>query len=103
MVIGSDETTVWAYCQMKYIYYKVHHSTKRENLPVNGQIRTSSFSVKFWGCFSKLSLGPLLTLEGLMTSPKYEEMLKYVLLPELEAAGVPMIFMQDNAPCQKVK
>ena len=38
-----------------------------------------------------------------MNGEKYVELLKDVLIPEIEAAGVPMTFMQDNAPCHKSK
>ena len=31
------------------------------------------------------------------------QLLEDVLLPELNAAGGPMVFMQDNAPCHKAK
>jgi len=53
----------------------------------------------FWGCFSKVGLGPLVALEGNMTGEKYIELLEATLIPELAAAGRPMTFMQDNAPC----
>jgi predicted RNase H-like nuclease len=93
----SYKTSVQAIPQKKDIYFKIHHSTKRENLPVNSQVHSGSFSVMFWGCFSKLGLGPLVALEGNMKGEKYVEVLKDTLLPELVAAGIPMTFMQDNA------
>ena len=89
--------------QKKKISYKVHRSTIKEELPVNAQIHSGSFSVMFWGCFSKRGLGPLIALEGSMNSEKYVELLEVALKPELEEAGVPMIFMQDNAPCHTSK
>src|SRR5204863_357974 len=32
---------------------------------------------------------------------KYLELLKVVLIPEIEAADINMTFMQDNSPCHK--
>ena len=36
-----------------------------------------------------------------MNQYSYLEVLNDYLIPEIEAAGVPMVFMQDNAPCHK--
>ena len=57
----------------------------------------------FWGCFSKLGLGPLVALQGTMNAQNYVELLRDTVLPELSAAGRPMTFMQDNAPCHKAR
>ena len=98
-VIWSDETTVRQCPKDKEISYRVHSYTKKEDLPVNAQVHSGGFSVMFWGCFSKVGLGPLVALEGNMTGEKYIELLKDILIPELQAANRPMTFMQDNAPC----
>lgn len=102
-VIWSDETTVRQAPKGKDIFVHVHQTSNLENLAVNAQIHSGGFSVMFWGCFSKMGLGPLVALEGSQTAETYVELLKDVLLPELEAAGGPMVFMQDNAPCHKAK
>ena len=44
-----------------------------------------------------------MALEGNMNAISYVELLQNTLLPEIEAVGVPMVFMQDNAPCHKAK
>ena len=102
-VIWSDETTVRKCPQGKELLYKIQSSIKKEELPVNGQVHSGGFSVMFWGCFSKLGLGPLVALEGNMNAQNYLELLKDIVLPELVAAGRPMVFMQDNAPCHKAR
>jgi transposase len=102
-VIWSDETTVRQAPKGKDVFVHVHQSTKSEDLQVNSQLHSGGFSVMFWGCFSKMGLGPLVVLDGSMTAEKYIGLLEDVLLPELEAAGGPMVFMQDNAPCHKAK
>jgi transposase len=60
-------------------------------------------SVMFWGCFSKHGTGPLVSLFGTMDGPKYVEVLKENLLPDLELAKSTIPgrwrLMQDNAPC----
>jgi hypothetical protein len=98
-VIWSDETTVRQRPQGKDIEVRVHSSFNRKDLPVNAQVHSGGFSVMFWGCFSKVGLGPLVALEGNMNAEKYIELLRDTLIPEIEAAGRPMTFMQDNAPC----
>ena len=102
-VIWSDETMVRSCPKSKDVFFKVNTSVCREDLPVNPQVQTGGFSVMFWGCFSRMGLGPLVALEENLNATTYIELLETALLPELEAVGVPMVFMQDNAPCHKAK
>jgi transposase len=57
--------------------------------------------VMFWGCASLQAYGPLVEVKGKNTALSYIETLRTYLLPELEAAGTPMIFQQDNASIHK--
>ncbi len=100
-VIWSDETTVRQLPQGKDLSIRVHNSELDKLESINPQIHSGGFSVMFWGCFSKLGLGPLVEVEGTMTAKNYITLLKNTVLPELAAAGRPMVFMQDNAPCHK--
>jgi len=102
-VIWSNETTVRQCPQGKTILFRVQKSDKERDLPVNAQIHSGGFSVMFWGCFSKLGLGPLVALEGNMNAEKYVGLLRDTIIPELAAVGHPMVFMQDNAPCHKAR
>jgi transposase len=102
-IIWSDETSVEAIPQGRSIYFKVHGTTKREDLTTQARVQGGGFKVMFWGCFSKLGLGPLVALEGNQNGQTYKELLQEVLVPELRAAGREMTFMQDNASCHKSK
>ena len=83
------------------MYVRVQSSEKDPLNMINPQFHSGGFSVMFWGCFSKHYLGPLKAVSGAMNTEKYVEMFRDELLPELEAAPGPMIFMQDNAPPHK--
>jgi hypothetical protein len=105
-IIWSDETTVRSMPAKQKRYSWVATDTPYENVPVNGQVQAGGISVMFWGCMSKLGLGPLIPLQdGNMTAIKYKDMLNKTLLPLLRECerdyDVEMIFMQDNAPCHK--
>ncbi len=102
-VIWSDETTVRQMPQGKKLKIRIQSSNIGQSDAINPQIHSGGFSVMFWGCFSQLGLGPLVALEGNLNSEKYVELLRDTVLPELAAAGRPMVFMQDNAPCHKAK
>jgi hypothetical protein len=49
------------------------------------------------GCFSRHSKGPFTVIEGKIDGPKYLKLVQDLVLPEIEASEVDLIFMQDNA------
>jgi transposase len=106
-VIWSDETTVRSMPMKKQVYFYVHQSTKREDIPVNGQVQGGGICVMFWGCFSKMGLGPLVALEGSQNADSYIDTLEDNFIDKYLAAqdhlGLKLMFMQDNAPCHKAK
>ena len=102
-VIWSDETTVRSNPNSKDIFVKVHNTVKRKNLPFNTKSQNQGIWVMFWGCFSKQGMGPLVVIDGTLTAETYKDLLEECLLPEISSCNVPMVFMQDNAPCHKAK
>ena len=102
-VIWSDETTVRQRPKSQEKRIRVHSSDSTHGSRINPQVHSGGFGVMFWRCFSKLGLGPLVALEGTMKAKNYVEILRDVVLPELAAAGRPMTFMQDNAPCHTAR
>jgi transposase len=105
LVIWSDETMVRKCSQGKEIYFWCHKDRETPPEFYNGQMQNGGFGVMFWGCFSRLGVGPLVVVEGSMNSQTYIEIIRDYLLDEIKAAkesfGVDMIFMQDNAPAHK--
>jgi len=105
--LWSDETSVRKAPNGKNVYYRVHNSVKKEDLPFNCQIQGGGFSVMFWGVFSIWGFGPLVALEGTQNQHTYVELLKEYLVPEINFARdklkIELQFMQDNAPCHKTK
>jgi hypothetical protein len=102
-VIWGDETTVRQRPKDKDIHIRGPSSELYKAERINPQVHSGGFSVMFWGCFSKVGLGPLVALEGNMNAANYLELLKDTVFPELAASGPPMVFMQDNAPCHKAR
>lgn len=100
-IIWSDETTFRSIPKDKNQSEYMHSKTPMALRPINPQVQMGGFSVMFWGCFSWYGLGPLKAIDGSMRTDPYIELLTEELLPELEASTVPMVFMQDNAPCHK--
>ena len=74
----------------------------------NGTIRRYKSADSFWwifrdvlGMLLKIGFGTISRAGGQMNAVKYIELLQDTVLPELAAAGRPMVFMQDNAPCHR--
>jgi hypothetical protein len=85
------------------MWSRVHKRVLVAARPVDLQTHSGGFSVMRWGCFSFQGLGPLVALDGSMNAQTYHEQFRDALLPELTGAGVPMGYMQHNAPCHKAK
>jgi hypothetical protein len=96
-VLWSDETSVTAYPTKREITIRVHQSCKDSDIQFIPKVQQGGFSVMFWGCFSRHAKGPLTVVEGRIDSQKYLELVQEVVMPEIQASGVDLIFMQDNA------
>jgi transposase len=102
-ILWSDETMISCYSHKRKMVVRVHHGVKEEDLPLNPAVQGGGFNVMFFGSFSKNAFGQLAQIEGKINAEKYIGMVKEYIEPELEASEVPMIFMQDNAPCHKAR
>jgi transposase len=106
-VIWSDETTIRTNPMKQQLEIWVHKGSRNRFPPVNPQIQGSGVSVMFWGCFSKMGLGPLVVVENTMDSDQYISIMQDYLVPELRIAEehlrAQITFMQDNAPYHKSK
>jgi hypothetical protein len=95
-VLWSDETSVTAYPTKREITIRVHQSCKDSDISFIPKVQQGGFSVMFWGCFSRRA-NPLTVVEGRIDSQKYLKLVQEVVMPEIEASDVELIFMQDNA------
>jgi transposase len=96
-IIFSDETIVKSRPNGEVVFYRAPEGTEF----YQASNASSGSSVMFWGCVSLKAYGPLVEVKGKNTALSYIETLKTYLLPELEAAEVPMVFQQDNASIHK--
>jgi hypothetical protein len=102
-VIWSDETMVECIPTKGKVTCWVRKGTKREDLPSIGRIQGGGFKVMFWGCFSKMGMGPLVAITGSMGAESYLKLLKDHFYPAYEDGIEDLVFMQDNAPCHKAR
>ena len=102
-ILWSDETMISCYPHKRKMVVRVHASVDDENLPLNPAVQGGGFNVMFFGSFSKSAFGQLAVIKGKIDAKKYIENIKNFIEPELNASEVPLIFMQDNAPCHKAK
>jgi transposase len=96
-IFWTDETKVQAWPNGEIVFYRAP-GDKEIVTPMK---QNGGGGVMFWGCMTKNAWGPLVVCEGTINGAKYLQLLKDVVIPEFEAAGVPLIFQQDNAPAHK--
>ena len=48
-------------------------------------------------------MGPLVAIEVTLDGERYKQLLEDYLKPEIDAAELTMVFMQDNAPCHAAR
>jgi transposase len=102
-ILWSIETMISCYPHKRKMVVRVHYSVDNANLPLNPAVQGGGFNVMFFGSFSSRAFGPLTVIDGKIDAKKYIENIKELIEPELKASKVPLIFMQDNAPCHKAK
>ena len=59
--------------------------------------------VRMWVCVFGESVGPLVRVEGRLNGDGYLHLLSKQLLPQAQALGSELMFMDDNAPCHRAR
>lgn len=96
-ILWSDETKVQGWPNSEKVLYRAPAgSHKTTPMKQNG-----GGGVMFWGCMSYYAWGPLVVCEGTINGDKYLELLKDVVIPEIEASEHDLIF--EHLPTKSVK
>lgn len=95
-IVWSDETSVQSWHRNRQIKIKVHSSLSAEARPKIWSLKSGSFSVMFWGCFTAAKKGPLVVLDGRVNSEMYSNLIEKKLVPFLDELTETYVFMQDN-------
>lgn len=100
-IVFSDETMVKAYPNGEIVYYRA--PTERVDV-ISRRVQQGGAGQMLWGCVSFHAYGPLIAVEGTQNAKTYLELLKDVVLPELDEGrrlGYDLVYQQDNARCHK--
>jgi DDE superfamily endonuclease/Transposase len=96
-ILWSDETSVSLIPKKTNYKIKIHSSQVSTNRFIAPSTK-SPLSVMFWGVFGIGGPGPLVVIEGNVTSASYQKILDDHLIPYISELDYTPIFMQDNAP-----
>lgn len=104
-VVFSDESTfVSRWDQQQRVWRLV--GTRYDPDYIKTVASSGRCSVSVWGFMTRHGLGPLVRIEGTLTSGKYLEILQHVLLPYLLDGDFPdglFVFQQDRSPIHTAK
>jgi hypothetical protein len=100
-IMWPDETKVQSYPNGEAVFYRALPVELGGTEVITPMKQNSGGGVMFWGCMTRRAWGPLTVVEGTINGDKYLELLRLVVIPEIEASNVPIIFQQDNAPAHK--
>jgi hypothetical protein len=96
-IIWTDETMVKSHPNGEVTFYRAFVT---DDPYIQPRIQ-NSFGVMFWGAMSRYAYGPLRVCQGTINGAEYLQLLKDVLIPEIQAAPFQAIYQQDNAPAHK--
>jgi DDE superfamily endonuclease/Transposase len=99
-IMWSDETKVQAFPNSEAVFFRAKSNEIGSEYVVPKKQNGGS-GVMFWGCMTRRAWGPLVVIDGTINGETYLQLLKDVVLPEIGASTVPIIFQQDNAPAHK--
>jgi transposase len=100
-IMWTDETKVQAYPNGEAVFYRAFPEEQGGSKVVTPKKQNGGAGVMFWGCMTRRAWGPITVVEGTINGENYLQLLKDVVLPEIEASMVPIIFQHDNAPAHK--
>jgi len=96
-IIWTDETMVKSHPNGEVTFYRAFVT---DDPYIQPRIQ-NSFGVMFWGAMSRYAYGPLRVCQGTINGAEYLQLLKDVVIPEIQAAPFQAIYQQDNAPAHK--
>ena len=71
---------------------------------VKKSVKFGGGSVMVWGMMSAAGVGPIVRVQGTLNSDYYKRLLAQHVVPVFQQTSVSRpVFMQDNAPCHKVR
>jgi hypothetical protein len=100
---SSDESIIQKDSARQQVWVFRHQTKEEKYAPKNirGKAKDGDVYQMVWGCFVGNKLGPIVSLDGSITSDKYVSLLRENLLPYLDALAADGItgitFQQDNA------
>lgn len=100
-IMWTDETKVQAYPNGELVFYRAFPVELGGKEYVTPMKQNGGGGVMFWGCMTRRAWGPITAIDGTINGETYLQLLKDVVIPEIEASEVPIIFQQDNAPAHK--
>lgn len=96
-IVFSDETMVKSWPNGEVVMYRVQSTSENDNTLYLPMLRNGGTGVMFWGCAGMHSWGPLTVVNGSMNHLQYIDIIHNLVLPEMAASSVPLLFQQDNA------
>jgi transposase len=100
-IMWTDETKVQVAPNGEIVFFRAPAGTPDEKLWKARKVQNGGGGVMFWGCMTRHAWGPLVVCEGTINGEKYLQLLKDVVIPEINAAEYQIVFQQDNAPAHK--
>lgn len=98
-VLWSDESKFQIFGSSRRTYVRRKANEKMLPACIVPTVKHGGGSVMVWGCFSRIGVGDLVKIDGIMKKEQYLQILKDHAVPSgLRLVGKKFIFQQDNDP-----